>query len=42
MSASGEYTLKQIKHLVKDAKFVCRKCGSVATKEENLCDRKAL
>lgn len=42
MSASGEYTLKQIKQLVKDVKFVSRKCGRVATKEENICDPKAL
>ena len=34
--------LKQIKHLVKDAKFICRKCGRAATKEENLCDPTSL
>ena len=31
-------TLDQVKALVKDAKFICKKCGRVATKEENLCE----
>ncbi len=42
MCASGEYTLNQIKHLVKDAKFICRKCGRVTEKKENLCEPKSL
>ncbi len=35
MCASGEYTLNQIKRLVKNAKFICRKCGRVTEKNEN-------
>jgi hypothetical protein len=38
MSESGEYDLEQIKDLVKDAKFMCRKCGRVARREENVCE----
>jgi len=30
--------LKMIKNLVKDAKFICKKCGRAAAKEENLCE----
>jgi len=38
MAESGEFTLEQIKALVKDPKFICKTCGRVAAKEENLCD----
>jgi len=34
----GELTLEQIKSLVGDAKFICRRCGRVAAKEINLCE----
>jgi predicted RNA-binding Zn-ribbon protein involved in translation (DUF1610 family) len=27
----------KVKSLVKDAKFVCKSCGHVAAKRENLC-----
>ena len=30
--------LNLYKELVKDAKFICKKCGRVAAKEENLCE----
>ena len=38
LAESGECTLKEIKALVKDAKFICKKCGRAAAAEENLCD----
>ena len=38
MTESGEYSLERIKDLVKDAKFMCRKCGRVAGREENVCE----
>jgi rubrerythrin len=28
----------KIKTIVKDAKYVCKACGHVAAKAENLCD----
>lgn len=31
-------TLEEYKKLVKNAAFVCRLCGRVASKAENLCD----
>jgi len=37
LAISGTVTLDQMKALVKDAKFICNKCGRVAAKEENLC-----
>ena len=30
--------LETVKNLVRDAKFICRKCGRAAAKEENLCE----
>ena len=30
--------LQTVKDLVKDAKFICKKCGRAAAKEENLCE----
>jgi hypothetical protein len=42
MCESGECTLEQIKPLVKDAQFICKKCGRVAVAEENLCEPVAL
>ena len=38
LAERGELTLDQIKALVKDPKFICRKCGRVANKAENLCE----
>jgi hypothetical protein len=38
MCESGGCTLEQVKALVKDAKFVCKKCGRAAVHEENLCE----
>jgi hypothetical protein len=34
----GEMSLDQMKALVRDPKFICKKCGRAANKEENLCD----
>ena len=31
-------SLREMKHLVQDAKFICKKCGRVAAKERNLCE----
>ncbi|MCP8304715.1 MAG: hypothetical protein H3Z50_04515 [archaeon] len=31
-------TLDEYKKLVRNAKSVCKQCGRVAAKEENLCD----
>ena len=30
--------VQTVKNLVKDAKFLCKKCGRAAAKEENLCE----
>ncbi len=38
MAERGEVTLAQMKEMVKDPKFICKKCGRVAAKEENLCE----
>ena len=34
--------IKEYIKFVSDAKFVCRKCGRTAKKEENLCSAKKL
>ena len=38
----GEIALEQMKDLVRDAKFICRKCGRAAAREENLCEPEPL
>jgi hypothetical protein len=38
MAESGSVPLDQIKELVRNPKFICRKCGRVAAHEENLCE----
>jgi hypothetical protein len=38
MCESGRCSLDQVKELVKDSKFLCRKCGRTAVHEENLCE----
>jgi hypothetical protein len=38
LAENGEITLEQMKALVKDPKFICKKCGRVANREENLCE----
>ncbi|MCF8069003.1 MAG: hypothetical protein K9L30_10495 [Desulfobacterales bacterium] len=37
-----EKNLEAYKKFVKDGKFVCKSCGRVAAKAENLCDPEAL
>ena len=37
MIENGELTIAQTKEIVKNAKFMCKICGRVAVKEENLC-----
>jgi hypothetical protein len=38
MAESGEFTLEQIKSVIGTPKFICKVCGRVAEKEENLCE----
>ncbi len=38
MAERGDVSLEQMKALVKDPKFICKKCGRAAAKEENLCE----
>ena len=42
MVERGDKTLAQIKWLVRDANFICAKCGRIATLGENLCKPKLL
>jgi hypothetical protein len=34
---SGEFELKDLRPLVKDAKYVCAKCGRAAASKGSLC-----
>ena len=38
LAEEGMSTLEEIKNLVKDAKFICKKCGRAAAAKENLCE----
>ena len=38
LSESGECTLEEYKALVKNPKFICKKCGRAAANEDNLCE----
>ena len=38
LADNGVMTLNQMKTLVKDGKFICRKCGRAAVSEESLCE----
>lgn len=38
MCESGGCSLEQVRELVKDPKFLCKKCGRAAVHEENLCE----
>lgn len=38
MCENGACTLEEVKELVRDSKFLCRKCGRTAVNEENLCE----
>jgi len=42
LAERGDCSLAEIKLLVKDAKFICKKCGRAAVAEENLCEPVAL
>ncbi len=35
---TGHVTLEEMKTLIKDPKFICKKCGRAAAREENLCE----
>lgn len=38
MAGTGEISLSAFKELVKNPKFMCKKCGRAAAKEDNLCE----
>ena len=38
LAEQGHITLDEMKKLIRDPKFICKKCGRVAAKEENLCE----
>jgi len=38
----GRVDLKQLRPLVKNAKFICRDCGRAAASAKNLCSPKKL
>lgn len=38
MAEKGHVTLEQMKALVRDPQFICKKCGRVAHSAENLCE----
>lgn len=42
MAEKGLVPLEQMKELVRDPKYICRKCGRVATNQENLCEAVSL
>jgi len=42
MVEKGEASLEQMKALIKNPQFICKKCGRVAAKIENLCDPESL
>ncbi|UCH01913.1 MAG: hypothetical protein JSV20_08825 [Candidatus Bathyarchaeota archaeon] len=42
MVERGEASLEQIKALIKNPQFICKKCGRVAAKLENLCEPESL
>jgi len=41
-AAAGGFRLKDVRPLVRDAKFICAKCGRAAAKKGNLCAPKPL
>jgi hypothetical protein len=38
LAEAGNLTLEQMKVLVQNPKFICKKCGRAAAAEENLCE----
>ena len=38
MAEKGQVTLEQMKALVRDPQFICKKCGRVAHSADNLCE----
>ncbi len=41
-ATKGDYSLKDIRPLVRDARFICAKCGRAAASSKNLCEPKRL
>ncbi len=39
---SDTYDVGEVRDLVKNAQFICKVCGRVAAKKENLCDPTSL
>jgi hypothetical protein len=42
MAERGEKSLEQMMALIRNPKFICKKCGRVAAKIENLCEPESL
>jgi hypothetical protein len=42
MADTGEVTLEQMKDLVRNPKFICKRCGRVAQNSDNLCEAEAI
>ena len=42
MVEDGQVSLDQIKDLVRDANFICKRCGRVAASSDNLCEPETL
>ena len=38
IAEEGRVALSDVKEMVRNPKFICRKCGRVAANEENLCE----
>ncbi len=41
-ATKGDFSLKKIRPLVRDARFICAKCGRAAASAKNLCAPKRL
>ena len=38
MAEAGEVSLDQMKDLIRDPKFMCKRCGRAAKNSDNLCE----